>query len=74
MTSPCPWGRTPLTTCAVFLGCQEAVKAMRASPSKGEGCAIVLVGSQMGLDGFPELSPYIASKVRHGQPLGDVQR
>ncbi|GAA5955721.1 hypothetical protein JCM21900_000897 [Sporobolomyces salmonicolor] len=46
----------------VFLGMQESVKAMLASPSKGKGCSIVLISSQIGLDGYPGLSPYTASK------------
>ncbi|GAA5859920.1 hypothetical protein JCM8547_004387 [Rhodosporidiobolus lusitaniae] len=45
-----------------FLGIKYAVKAMRASPSKGKGCSIVLVGSQLGLDGHPGLGAYCPSK------------
>ncbi|GAA6042867.1 hypothetical protein JCM8097_007199 [Rhodosporidiobolus ruineniae] len=46
----------------VFLGVRESLKAMFASPSKGEGCAIVLISSQLGLDGFAGSAAYCASK------------
>ncbi|GAA5887082.1 hypothetical protein JCM6882_009441 [Rhodosporidiobolus microsporus] len=45
-----------------FLGIKYSVKAMRASPSKGKGCSIVIVGSQLGLDGHPGLGAYCPSK------------
>lgn len=36
---------------AVFLGLQQSLKAMLASPSQGQGCSVVLISSQLGLDG-----------------------
>ncbi|GAA5865929.1 hypothetical protein JCM3774_005525 [Rhodotorula dairenensis] len=46
----------------VFLGMQQSLKGMLASPSKGQGCAIVLMCSQLGLDGYPGSAAYSASK------------
>ncbi|KAI5476070.1 hypothetical protein MNV49_000442 [Pseudohyphozyma bogoriensis] len=45
-----------------FLGLKHSAKAMLASPSGGKGCSIVLVASQLGLDGAPLITPYVASK------------
>ncbi|GAA5831111.1 hypothetical protein JCM11251_005148 [Rhodosporidiobolus azoricus] len=46
----------------VFLGVRESLKAMFDSPSKGQGCSIVLISSQLGLDGFAGSAAYCASK------------
>ena len=35
----------------VFLGLQKSIGAMLQSPSKGQGCSIILISSQIGLDG-----------------------
>ncbi|KAK9896817.1 putative 2,5-dichloro-2,5-cyclohexadiene-1,4-diol dehydrogenase [Cystobasidium minutum MCA 4210] len=45
-----------------FLGVKHSVRAMKASPSAGKGCSIVICGSQLGLDGHPNLTAYCASK------------
>ncbi|GAA5884960.1 hypothetical protein JCM6882_007171 [Rhodosporidiobolus microsporus] len=46
----------------VFLGVRESLKGMFVSPSAGEGCSIVFIASQLGLDGFAGSSAYVASK------------
>ncbi|BGP24003.1 3-alpha(or 20-beta)-hydroxysteroid dehydrogenase [Rhodotorula toruloides] len=46
----------------VFLGLQESLKAMLASPSGGKGCSVVLVSSQLAFDGYAGSAPYSASK------------
>ncbi|BGO98709.1 hypothetical protein NBRC10513v2_003103 [Rhodotorula toruloides] len=46
----------------VFLGLQQSLKAMLASPSGGKGCSVVLVSSQLAFDGYPGSAPYSASK------------
>ncbi|GAA5952218.1 hypothetical protein JCM8115_003538 [Rhodotorula mucilaginosa] len=46
----------------VFLGMQQSLKGMLASPSQGQGCAVVLMCSQLGLDGYPGSAAYSASK------------
>ncbi|GAA5994429.1 SDR family NAD(P)-dependent oxidoreductase [Rhodotorula paludigena] len=46
----------------VFLGLQQSLKAMLASPSQGQGCSVVLISSQLGLDGFAGSAAYCASK------------
>ncbi|KAI5480927.1 putative permease [Pseudohyphozyma bogoriensis] len=45
-----------------YLGIQHSLKAMLASPTNGAGCSVVVVSSQIGLDGFMGLVPYAASK------------
>lgn len=39
----------------VFLGLQQSLKAMLASPSGGKGCSVVLVSSQLAFDGSSAL-------------------
>ncbi|ORY21039.1 3-oxoacyl-ACP reductase [Naematelia encephala] len=46
----------------VFLGLQKSIGAMLEGPSKGRGCSIILISSQIGLDGCAGLSAYAASK------------
>ncbi|BGP47385.1 hypothetical protein JCM10450v2_003237 [Rhodotorula kratochvilovae] len=46
----------------VFLGVKHSLKAMLASPSGGDGCSVVIISSQLGLDGYPGAAAYSASK------------
>ncbi len=45
-----------------FLGCREAIRAMRARPPSGAGGSIVNVSSRSGLVGIPGAAAYAASK------------
>ncbi|GAA6013072.1 hypothetical protein JCM10207_006161 [Rhodosporidiobolus poonsookiae] len=45
-----------VNTRGVFLGMQKSIKAM------GKGGSVIVISSQLGLDGFPGISPYAASK------------
>ncbi|GAA5820460.1 hypothetical protein JCM3770_003387 [Rhodotorula araucariae] len=57
------WDRTiRVNLRGVFLGVKHSLKAMLASPSGGQGCSVVLVSSQLGLDGYPGAAAYSASK------------
>lgn len=39
-----------------FLGLKHAAKAMLANPEGGKGCSIILISSQLGLDGTSSLA------------------
>ncbi|GAA5986946.1 hypothetical protein JCM10908_000965 [Rhodotorula pacifica] len=57
------WDRTiAVNLRGVFLGMQQSLKGMLASPSGGQGCAIVLMCSQLGLEGYPGSAAYSTSK------------
>ncbi|KAJ9095283.1 hypothetical protein QFC21_005649 [Naganishia friedmannii] len=45
-----------------FLGLKHAAAAMLANPEGGKGCSIILISSQLGLDGVPDAGAYSASK------------
>ncbi|KAI5450186.1 hypothetical protein NCC49_003335 [Naganishia albida] len=45
-----------------FLGLKHAAKGMLANPQGGRGCSIILISSQLGLDGVPNAGAYAASK------------
>ncbi|KAJ9119323.1 hypothetical protein QFC24_005794 [Naganishia onofrii] len=45
-----------------FLGLKHAAAAMLANPEGGKGCSIILISSQLGLDGVPNAGAYSASK------------
>ncbi|GAA5945478.1 hypothetical protein JCM3775_003710 [Rhodotorula graminis] len=46
----------------VFLGVKHSLRGMLASPSGGKDCSVVLMCSQLGLEGYPGSSAYAASK------------
>ncbi|KAL8287132.1 hypothetical protein RQP46_003584 [Phenoliferia psychrophenolica] len=45
-----------------FLGVKHSAKAFMANPDGPKGCNLILTGSQLGLDGQPNVSAYAAAK------------
>ncbi|TXT10549.1 hypothetical protein VHUM_02054 [Vanrija humicola] len=41
---------------------KQSIAAMVASPSGGKGCSVIVISSQLGLEGSPGYSAYAASK------------